>query len=221
MRFNFSSLTWRGVARNSSASSNSRDRQAVTACDQAHSPSGHTHLQQNTSNDICVTAVTAVTTQLYLFPDGASGPVVERRITASSAEAKSRGHSGHSGHSLYLCGDSSGHSGTDAGHSGTDAGHSGHKLERTRTRSLQKTVRAVDLRFWVAARCTVTDRGWGGLRRLHRDFCEWCVSRDAGESAIEDFEVALRRAGFLLNEDLGLCSGLILKESDFRASTNW
>jgi hypothetical protein len=68
---------------------------------------------------------------------------------------------------------------------------------------------------WVDSACVCLPRCFGGVSRLHRDFCEWEVHRGGAPSTRDTFERLLAERGFLIGEVAGvvLVSGLTFREA--------
>lgn len=69
---------------------------------------------------------------------------------------------------------------------------------------------AEDFHKWALSKCVFRDRCFGGIWALHRDFCEWTISRESVPCRRMTFERLLADQGFLLAD--GFVSGLILRE---------
>jgi len=63
---------------------------------------------------------------------------------------------------------------------------------------------------WLASECARDPRFFGGVGRLHADFCEWAIAVDDVPCKRFVFECLLRESGLLIDEVCGevLVSGL-------------
>jgi hypothetical protein len=66
---------------------------------------------------------------------------------------------------------------------------------------------------WLDSECALTARWFGGISRLHLDFCEWCIAHNEVPSNRAEFEGLLTDLGFLIGDvhEIRLVSGLVLK----------
>jgi hypothetical protein len=67
-----------------------------------------------------------------------------------------------------------------------------------------------DFLRWMLFKCCFTDRCFGGVSCLHRDFCEWQVSRNEVPPSRAIFDALLQEEGVLVVD--GLTYGLLLRE---------
>jgi hypothetical protein len=67
-----------------------------------------------------------------------------------------------------------------------------------------------DFHRWALMQCLYLPRDFGGMKALHRDFCDWCITHQSVPCTCSTFERLVQLMGFLAAD--GLISGLILKE---------
>jgi hypothetical protein len=186
---------------------------ADLTCDPELQRCGHTHRTDTRRLNSGETARARETAGLSICTAVNHDQVIALETEFAYATLQTDGLSGHSHPKLDSCDHS-------ALSSGLSLGHTGHNLI-CRDAEMDHTLPLtwdLAIRSWILRKCGFQDRAWSGLGVLYRDFCEWCLAYRKPTPSPQQFANALEAEGFLINYQLELCSGLILRaDSQFLA----